>query len=73
MHLVMKALLDNSYQVQPGATNLHGKFYTYSWTLRCDAARAARRKRCYDERIQHSGAPECLVRDRPTAVAEQPR
>jgi hypothetical protein len=26
MHLVLKALLDNSYRVQPGATNLYGKF-----------------------------------------------
>jgi hypothetical protein len=26
MHLVLKALLDASYQIQPGATNLYGKF-----------------------------------------------
>ncbi|KAK0629784.1 fungal-specific transcription factor domain-containing protein [Bombardia bombarda] len=26
MHLVLKALLNNSYQMQPGATNLYGKF-----------------------------------------------
>jgi len=26
MHLVLKALLNNNYQVQPGSTNLYGKF-----------------------------------------------